>query len=308
MARTTPPFAVELRQDESGEPDGVMKPLCLRNAILPGGCVDHKQSLVRFASELLRHRTFDLLQLLHQVVLRLEAPRRVDEQDAARARRVVEGVEDDGRRIGARLLPHEVCPDAIGPDGQLLDGGRAERVRGGKRDRQAGVLFEEAGGDLGDRRRLAGAVHPGDEDDRRRRVGSQSEGALAARESGKQDLTQRREGIRLLSPTRLHQLRHEARRESPADVAGNEHLLELLDLGRVETRPPAEDVRHGLGEGGTRSLQPGSQTIEPGHHISSGAVMPRTRSDRARTMRTPARSARRAATTSSASPRTRNLS
>jgi len=106
-------------------------------------------------------------QLLHQVRLRVQAAGRIHDDDVAPAGlRRRDRVEGHGGRVGATLRAHEVGARALGPDLELLFGGGAKRVRGGQHDRAS--RLPEAMRELADRRRLAGAVDPDDEDDGRR--------------------------------------------------------------------------------------------------------------------------------------------
>ena len=65
----------------------------------------------------------------------------------------------------ARRPGDDFDAEPVRPDGQLLDGGGAERVGRAEHDRLA--LAEEHLAELGDRRGLARAVDAGDHDDRR---------------------------------------------------------------------------------------------------------------------------------------------
>ena len=120
-----------------------------------------------------------LRELLHQVLLGVEAAGGVHEErpDAAGLRRR-DRVEEDCRGIGALAVTHDGHLQAIGPDRELLDRSRAERVRRRQEDRTP--LFEPARGELGRRRRLPGTVDADQEDDLERRVGGRRRAAGAA--------------------------------------------------------------------------------------------------------------------------------
>ena len=83
----------------------------------------------------------------------------------ARARSQASWATLAGSAPGAPLTMSE--PGPLGPDRQLVGGGGAEGVAGGQEDRLPLVL--EPLGELGDRGRLARAVDPGDQVDRRLR-------------------------------------------------------------------------------------------------------------------------------------------
>ena len=84
------------------------------------------------------HDPADLGELVHQVRLRVEPAGRVGDEDvdAARGGRV-DGVEDDRGRVGAGGVGDDRHVRPVGPDLELFDGGRAERVRRGEQDRLA---------------------------------------------------------------------------------------------------------------------------------------------------------------------------
>ena len=91
----------------------------------------------------------DLAQLLHQVILRVQAPGRVDDDDVAAARlRRRDRVERDGRRVAAALRGDEIGPSPLRPCLQLLARGRAERV--GRADHAAQPGLAQMVGDLPD--------------------------------------------------------------------------------------------------------------------------------------------------------------
>ena len=72
-----------------------------------------------------------------------------------------EAVEDDGRRIGAFFVAHDLGARALRPDRQLLGGCGAKRVAGDEHDRMPALALLR--GELADRRRLAGAVDADDQ-------------------------------------------------------------------------------------------------------------------------------------------------
>ncbi len=119
---------------------------------------------MRSALDLARRDAADLVQLGHEVDPGVEAAGRVDEQDVAVARLARrDGVEDDGRRVGARARPDEIHPRARRPDLELLHGSRAERIGGADEGRPPAVLDEAR--QLADGRRLARAVDADDHHD-----------------------------------------------------------------------------------------------------------------------------------------------
>ena len=118
----------------------------------------------------------DLLQLLHQVRLRRQPARGVDEDDVAAARLAGDdGIEAHSGRIAA-FLADDLDPagrpaaagraGALGPRQQLLARRGAEGVGGGEQDLL--IRVDEVARELADARRLARAVDADDHDHRRR--------------------------------------------------------------------------------------------------------------------------------------------
>src|SRR5205085_7529169 len=223
---------VELRRRDAGDADGAAEQARLLDAVLPRGRVDDEQRLMRRTVELLGDHPTHLRQLLHQVRLRVQASRGVDDDDVTAAvGRELDRVVGDGGRIAAALAADEVRSGAIGPDLELLLSGGAERV-GRAEDDRATVLSESVR-ELADRRRLAGAVDAHDEDDARPPV----EGELPrlAEQSGglvDQGLAEIAElATRFESPDELGSRWN-------ADVRGDQRLLQPLPrrvVGRVES-------------------------------------------------------------------------
>ena len=99
----------------------------------------------------------------------MQPTRRVgDDHVRAAGDRRIECVVDDGAGIGAGGVGDDRDAGPIGPDPELVDRGRPERVRGGEDDRMP--LADVARGELADGRGLAGAVDADDEQDGRAAV------------------------------------------------------------------------------------------------------------------------------------------
>ena len=106
----------------------------------------------------------DLLQLLDQVDLGVQAPGRVGQhQVVAPGRGPLHGVEDDGARVAALGTADDLGAGALGPHAQLVGGGGPEGVPGGQQDRSPGGRLPP--GQLADGGRLAHAVDPDDQPD-----------------------------------------------------------------------------------------------------------------------------------------------
>ena len=145
-------------------------------------------------------------------------------------------VVGDRGRVRPALAADELGAGALGPDLELLLGGRAERVGGAEHDGVA--VLAQALGELADRRRLAGAVDADDEDDAR----------LARRTSSVRGLAEQRaissasasfRSVEVLA--RLEAL-HELGGRADADVGADQRFLEPLP-GRGVTRDRTRPTR-----------------------------------------------------------------
>ena len=93
--------AVELRDDEPGDGHRCGEHLRLLHGVLADGAVEHEQRLVRRAGQPLGDDARDLLELRHQPFARVQAARRIDDEDVGAARDGrLDGVERDGGGIG----------------------------------------------------------------------------------------------------------------------------------------------------------------------------------------------------------------
>ena len=94
----------------------------------------------------------------------MQAAGGVDNDDVHAARLCrLNGVEHHGGGVGALLVLDDLHAGALRPDGELVGGRCAERVR--RREEHTVALLLELGGKLADRRRLADAVDADDEHD-----------------------------------------------------------------------------------------------------------------------------------------------
>ena len=86
-----------------------------------------------------------LAQLLHQVDLVLHPACRVDNHDVlASGPGALHGVSGDSGGVPAPLAADTADPEVLGVGGQLVDGARAEGIRGGQNHRVA-LLGEPVG-------------------------------------------------------------------------------------------------------------------------------------------------------------------
>ena len=98
--------AVELGQHDPRDVDGLAEQLGLAHAVLAGRGVDGHQRLVRRVGHLLGDHAPDLRELLHQVVLRVQAPGRVDHDHVGAALTPArDRVEGDRAGVGALAGP-----------------------------------------------------------------------------------------------------------------------------------------------------------------------------------------------------------
>jgi hypothetical protein len=148
---------VELGEDDPVHGDGLGEQLGLAQPVLPRGRVDGEQRLVRRVGHLLADHAPDLRQLLHEVVLVVQAPGRVDDDHVGPA---LAALGDRRRRPRPRVAPvaarDDVAARAGRPALELLAGRRAEGV-GGAEDHGLPELALQVPGELADRRRLARA-------------------------------------------------------------------------------------------------------------------------------------------------------
>ncbi len=135
-----------------------------RMAFLAGGGVEDEDDFVGGTGNAFFDDAADLGEFAHQVVLGVEAAGGVDDEDVDVAGDGgVAGVEGDGGGVGALGVFDDLDVDALGPDGELFDGGGAEGVAGG--DHDGLTLGFEITSELGDGGGFAGPVDSGDEDD-----------------------------------------------------------------------------------------------------------------------------------------------
>src|SRR5438132_854207 len=149
---------IDLRQDDPVDADRLVELFRLLDRVVPREGVPDVQGEVRLRDP------FDLLHLVHQVLVRLHPARGVDQDDVPSPRAgVLDCIERDGGGIRARLMFDQLEADRLRVFLELLDGPRPERVRGGDDARVSRLL--NVVGQLRDRRRLARAVDPDEHDD-----------------------------------------------------------------------------------------------------------------------------------------------
>src|SRR5690606_31811837 len=114
--------AVELGQGDSAHRDRLLEELSLLDGVLPGGRVEDEEDFVDRSLERLLGGAYDLLELLHQVGLRVEPARRVrDDEIGGLVLGLLDRIEDHARGVGALLSFDDVTADASAPDLELDD-------------------------------------------------------------------------------------------------------------------------------------------------------------------------------------------
>ena len=238
--------------------------LDLGERVLPDRGVEHEQHRVgRGRVELLQHPD-DLVQLVHQPGLVLQAAGGVDEQHVdrlcpCRGQRLI----SEARGIGALDAGDHRAFGARTPDLELLDRRGAEGVAG--REHDAAALAREPRGELADGRRLAGAVDAGDEDHERlrRRIDRQRlrdglEDLLDLGGEDRLDLV----GADILVVAALADRFGDPGRRGDAEVGADQHVLELFEHARIELALGDEVGDRGRDRGGGAG-EPAAQPPPP---------------------------------------------
>ena len=154
-----PGAAVQFGNDQTGDGNHLFEHFHLLHGVLPGGRVQHQQHRMRRGLILLPQHANDLRQFIHQRGLVVQPPGGVDQQHIrTRRRRLRQRIECQTRRVRVRLAGDHGRARPFAPDLQLLHRRRAERVARGHH--RVLALFPVVLGQLADRRRLAGAIHP----------------------------------------------------------------------------------------------------------------------------------------------------
>ena len=159
----------------------------------------------------------------------------------------MDGVEDDRGGVSALIVFDHVDAGAVGPDLQLVDRRRTERVRSAQDDLASGGL--EVVGHLADGRGLADAVDADDQDDRR--SGQEVDGLVLAEHVGDDLLDDFTDFRRVRDAGRLHpvlRLFDDLLRRHNTDVGHDEHFDEFLVEVLIDGLEGAEDVVQVPGE------------------------------------------------------------
>ena len=216
----------------------------------------------------LLHDALDLGQLVHQVLLVVESPSRIDQDHVVPlGDGAFHGVEGDGGGVGVLALSDEIGPGALSPNPQLVYGRGPERVGGPDGDLEAplGELVAE----FADGRGLAHAVDSDDQENigafglRQVQVcgliapvGFEHAGDFLA-EHGQQTV----DGGGVLPGGTVLDALHDLHRGLHADVTGDQGLLELFEHVGVDV------LLAGAGPG---ELLGTEDSLEEGHGVKVG--------------------------------------
>ena len=183
-----------------------------------------------------------------------------------------DGVVDDRRRV-AGLLRHDGHVVALAPGLQLFAGSSAEGVAGG--EQHALALGLENFGQLADRGRLAGPVHPGDHDHVGlvggviERLLKLAAGFRAGRRPAPSGSLRR---VQLVALGRLLQFVEQMGRRLDAAVAGQQQGFQFLEQFVIDLAA-REDGLQLAAPLGARLGQPLEQALAPGRFgASAGAA------------------------------------
>ena len=200
-----------------------------------GGGIDHNESFVRSGFVLLANGAFDLGELVHEIVSRVESTRRVAEEEVVvSADRFLVRLIADGGRVCFVSSGDDGEVEPLTPADELLDGSGAESVGRGHENGVA-LAFKEVA-EFGSGGGFTCAIHPDDEDDCGFAIGAGCEGrGVGRKEIG--DFTPC--GLDNIfggnfSP-QISQIIDDFKRKPDAEVARDEVCFEIIpiDLGLV---------------------------------------------------------------------------
>ncbi len=158
--------AVEFGHHQPGDARRLAEGVHLQHGVLADGRVEHQQHGVRRPWVGLLHDAHDFLEFGHEFGAVLQTAGGVHQQNiGVLLARGADGVEGQTRRVRAVGAGDNGRFQPRAPHAQLLHRRRAKRVAGG--EHHAFALEGPFGGELGDGRRLAGAVDADDQHDER---------------------------------------------------------------------------------------------------------------------------------------------
>ncbi len=261
--------AVELGDDQPGHPQTLVEFLGLRHRVLADGAVEHQQHFMRRPGIQAGEHALDLLELVHQMSLGVQASRGVGDQDIDIAGACgLQPVEDDGGGLCAALLGDDGNLIALGPHLQLLARRGAKSVAGGQHD--AAPLGEQPVRQFADGGGLAGAVDSHHQNDIGLDVrvdGERLFHGLQDLEHGiVQGLEQRVHVVQFLARHALAQLLENSARGLGAHIGGDQAGLEFVEDVRIDLAAGQQFGEVGGEPGGTH-VQLGAQALEKTAHF-----------------------------------------
>ena len=251
---------VDLGQEDPRQAGEFKELAGLDEGVLADRRVEDEQGFQAGLGQLADDDPLDLLELGHEVRVRVDAARRVDEEDLALlGLERLGGVEDDGRGVGPVGTLDDGDAELLAPERELFLGRGPEGVGGREHDPPA-VAFVP-GGELSGRGRLAATVDADHQDDRLAGAGRRP--SVRGGEQGDElILEDALEPGLVLGLARLRPERH----EDPvggrdADVGEDERLLEAVQdlLAALAAAEKVLDLAEGV-------LGPGQFFLEASEH------------------------------------------
>ena len=148
--------AIELGHDDAIQVERLIEFACLLQAVLARRGIDDENGLHVHVCTFARD-VDNLLQLAHELIGRMQAPRGIDEHEvASQLLGAFYDVIAHACRVASTLALHDLDTAALAPDVELLDGGGAEGVA--RAYEHLAAAKRSLIGKLADRRGLARAV------------------------------------------------------------------------------------------------------------------------------------------------------
>src|SRR5438874_2513828 len=223
--------AVELRQDHAVKGDALLEGERDVDGFLAGHRVEHEQHIGRL------RRVANALKLLHQLLVHVQAARRVEDDRVRTVRgKPLDTVAHDADGIGTVLAVHRHL-DLAAKLLELVDRGGSLEVRRG--ERRCPSFLAQPQCELGRGGGLAGALQAGEQDHRRRAPGEDQLRAACAHQlrqllvHGLHDLLARRDALQdLLTERALTHLRDEVLDDLEVDVRLEQREPDLAHRAR----------------------------------------------------------------------------
>src|SRR5574341_2586835 len=219
----------------------------LRQGILSHRGIKHEEHFVWSSWECLLEDALHLSKLVHEIRLRMEPPRSIDQKyiNLPGLRRS-KPVERDRRRVGPVAVADHLDTDPIGPDLQLIDRRSAKGI--GRHEQGHFATLHQTLGYFRERRGFPDSVHPHGKNYKRLRPFSNQ----VLQRGGRQrceDLHQRlpkqalqTTWFRRISPLHLFlEPLHDALDDTRAEICPDQRRFEFLQRCRI-WRPPEQPI------------------------------------------------------------------